>query len=197
MAISGFPSSLEREKRARLRQRLLLIYPEKAKGRGSKSLRVLLSLFIAIWILSLSLSGLRSKRMAARVGSSSSLGNPWKRERKRWMWLDGGKKYSSRKKVSKREALVSDRERSSMQMKGAGEGALICRWGAIDGRRGGCECSLHFAREWEPLTRFLALLFSLPLSLSLLYLLATCRGTLWLTNSCFLRIPVTRFVNVL
>ena len=127
MAISGFPSALEREKRARLRQRLLLIYPEKAKGRGSKSLRVLLSLFIAIWILSLSLSGLRSKRMAARVGSSSSLGNPWKRERKRWMWLDGGKKYSSRKKVSKREALVSDRERSSMQMKGAGEGALICR----------------------------------------------------------------------
>lgn len=126
MAISGFPSSLEREKRARLRQRLLLIYPEKAKGRGSKSLHVLLSLFIAIWILSLSLSGLRSKRMAARVGSSSSLGNPWKRERERWMWLDG-KKYSSRKKVSKREALVSDRERSSMQMKGAGEGALICR----------------------------------------------------------------------
>lgn len=81
MAISGFPSSLEREKRARLRQRLLLIYPEKAKGRGSKSLRV--PLFIAIWILSLSLSGLRSKRMAARVGSSSSLGNPWKRERER------------------------------------------------------------------------------------------------------------------
>lgn len=124
MAISGFPSSLEREKRARLRQRLLLIYPEKAKGRGSKSLRV--PLFIAIWILSLSLSSLRSKRMAASgivfvVGKSLE-----ERERERWMWLDG-KKYSSRKKVSKREALVSDRERSSMQMKGAGEGALICR----------------------------------------------------------------------
>lgn len=125
MAISGFPSSLEREKRARLRQRLLLIYPEKAKGRGSKSLRVLLPLFIAIWILSLSLSSFQEdggeSGIVFVVGKSLE-----ERERERWMWLDG-KKYSSRKKVSKREALVSDRERSSMQMKGAGEGALICR----------------------------------------------------------------------
>lgn len=78
----------------------------------------------------------------------------------------------------------------------AREGALICRWGAIDGRRGGCECSLHFAREWEPLTRFLALV-SVALRLySYSYrpsrITSTCRAALWLTNSCFLRIAVAR-----
>lgn len=78
----------------------------------------------------------------------------------------------------------------------AREGALICRWGAIDGRRGGCECSLHFAREWEPLTRFLALVSVALRLFSYSYrpsrITSTCRAALWLTNSCFLRIAVAR-----
>lgn len=134
MAVSGFPSSssLERKRKG-------------SSQRGSRSLRVFVRcpcLFLSP--ISLSLFVRRSKRMATRVDRLCRLEEILgERERD---WMARSTRLLSRKKVSKRGALVSARPR---EVEYANEG---CRRRCIDmqvrrHRRGGCECSLHFARE--------------------------------------------------
>ena len=81
--VSGFPPSLEREKRARLRERLAT-YQRERKGEDRNCCVPLVSFYHPFLPLSL-----RSKRMRTRVGSSLSLGNPWRqRERDVAEWQE-------------------------------------------------------------------------------------------------------------